>query len=164
MDVSGILMDISGTHMDVSGVLMDISGGVMYISGLYPYGEPPGPPPPDVLTLADLLADHDLVLAKEAVDRNRLESIGGQSVQGLKPKLLEWLMKGQPDGFPILQLEIVPPVQCSDGVARSLPDYIEFCSGKTIQDHVGLLQAKLPDILVSFANIGGMVCVTVLKA
>jgi len=142
---------------------MDVSGIVMDVSGLYPYGVAPGPPPPDVLTLADLLADQDLLLAKEAVDKNRLESIGSQSVQGLKPKLLEWLMKGKPDGFPILQLEIVPPAQCSDGVARSLPDYIEFCSGKTIQDHVGLLQAKLPDILVSFANIGGMVSVTVLK-
>jgi hypothetical protein len=142
---------------------MDVSGIVMDVSGLYPYGAPTGPPPPDVLTLSDLLADQDLVLAKEAVDRNRLESIGSQSVQALKPKLLEWLMKGKPDGFPILQLEIVPPVQCSDGVHRSLPDYIEFCSGKTIQEHVGLLQAKLPDILVSFANIGGMVSVTVLK-
>ena len=157
MDISGGIVDVSGGVVDVSGILMDVSG-------LYPYGAPTGPPPPDVLTLADLLADQNLVLAKEAADAALLDSIGGQSVQGLKPKLLEWVMKGKPDGFPILSLDIKPPAQCSDGVVRSLPDYIEFCSGKTIQEHVGLLQAKLPDIHVSFANIGGMVAVTVLKA
>lgn len=143
---------------------MDVSGIVMDISGLYPSTSHPGPPVPDILTLADLLADHDVVLAKEAADKALLDSIGGQSVQGLKPKLLEWMMKGKPDGFPILSLDVKPPAQCSDGVNRSLPDYIEFCSGKSIVEHVGLLQAKLPDITVSFANLGGMVCVTVLKA
>ena len=163
MDVSGGVVDISGTHMDISGGVVDVSGILMDVSRLYPSTSHPGPPVPDVLTLADLLADHDFVLAKEAADAALLDSIGGQSVQGLKPKLLEWVMKGQPDGFPILSLDIKPPAQCSDGVARSLPDYIEFCSGKTIQEHVGLLQAKLPDIHVSFANIGGMVAVTVLK-
>ena len=146
--------------MDVSGEVIDLTGRSLVGSSL----APPVDPVPDVLTLADLLADHEFVLAKEAADAALLDSIGGQSVQGLKPKLLEWLMKGRPDGFPILSLDIKPPEQCSDGVTRSLPDYIEFCSGKSIQDHVGLLQAKLPDILVSFANIGGMVSVTVLKA
>lgn len=129
-----------------------------------PMNLPPYEPPPEILTLGDLLADHDLVVAKEAADKSQLDSIGGQPVQALKPKLLEWVMKGKPDGFPILQMMIQPPPICSDGVARSLPDYIEFCSGKTIQEHVGLLQAKLPDIRVSFANISGAVSVTVLKA
>lgn len=129
-----------------------------------PMNLPPYEPPPDVLTLNDLLADHDVVVAKEAVDKSRLDSIGGQPVQALKPKLLEWVMKGKPDGFPILQLVIDPPPVCSDGVTRSLPDYITFCSGKSIREHVELLQAKLPDIRVSFANISGAVSVTVLKA
>lgn len=139
--------------------VVDSSNGFLTPMGAYSSE----PPPPDILTLDDLLADQDLVLAKEAVDKSRLDSIWGQSVQALKPKLLEWVMKGKPDGFPILELKIVPPAACSDGVARSLADYIEFCSGKTIHEHVGLLQAKLPDIRVSFANVGGAVAVTVLK-
>lgn len=146
---------VSSSGIDLSSSLMNL-----YLSGSIPSE----PPPPDILTLADLLADHDLVVAKEAADKSLLDSIGGQSVQALKPKLLEWVMKGKPDGFPILELRIVPPAACSDGVARSLSEYIEFCSGKSIIEHVGLLQAKLPDIQVSFANIGGAVAVTVLKA
>jgi hypothetical protein len=125
--------------------------------------EPPTAPP-DILTLADLLADHDSLLAKEAEDRQTLESFASQSIQGLKPKLLEWVRKGRPDGFPIVSLLIQPPAQCSDGVVRDLPAYIEFCSGASFADHVGRLQAKLPDIRLSFANICGAVCLTVLKA
>jgi hypothetical protein len=145
--------------MDLSGETIDLTGRSLIGSSL----APPVDPVPDILTLAELLADHDMIIAKESDDRLRLDSIGGQPVQGFKPKLLEWVLKGKPDGFPILSLDIKPPEKCSDGVTRDLPDYIQFCSGKTIQEHVGLLQAKLPDILVSFANIGGSVCVTVLK-
>ena len=141
---------------------MDVSGTEL-LDSLYPGGAPP-PPPPDVLTLADLLADHDVVVAKETSDGALLESIGSQSIQALRPKLLEWVMKGRPDGFPILVLTIQPPAQCSDGAVRDLPAYIEFCSGASIVEHVERLQAKLPDIRLSFANISGDVCITALKA
>lgn len=122
------------------------------------------PPLPDVLTLSDLLSDQSVVVAKEQADKTLLETIGNQVVGNLRPKLVEWVLKGQPDAFPILSLEIHPPSVCSDGLPRNLPDYIEFCSGKTINDHVALLQAKLPDIHVSFANIGGVTTIVVLKA
>jgi hypothetical protein len=122
------------------------------------------PPPPDVLTLSDLLSDQSVVVTKELADKTLLETIGTQSVGNLRPKLVEWVLKGYPAAFPILSLDIRPPSVCSDGLSRTLPDYIEFCSGKTINDHVALLQAKLPDILVSFANIGGITTIVVLKA
>ena len=147
--------------MDASGTPIDEQ---TYSSTFNPYGPPPPPPPPDILTLADLLAEHDIVVAKERADKELLESIGTQTVQAIKPKLIEWVVKGRPDGFPIIEISVVPPTKCSDGQTRNLPDYVEFCSGKPIQEHVGLLQAKLPDIHVSFANIGGKICVTVLKA
>jgi hypothetical protein len=122
------------------------------------------PPAPDVLTMSDLLSDQSVVVAKEQADRALLETIGTQIVANLRPKLVEWLLKGRPDGYPILSLDIQPPSVCSDGLPRTLPDYIEFCSGKTIVEHVALLQEKLPDIYVSFANIGGITTIVVLKA
>jgi len=150
MDVSGPTgatggMDISGG----TGIFMDITGST-------------SPPTPDILTLSDLLADQSILLAKEQADKSLLDTIGTHSVSTLRPKLVEWVLKGQPTTFPLLRLNIQPPSSCSDGVTRDLADYIAFCSGKTIQEHVALLQAKLPDITVSFANLGGMVCVTVL--
>lgn len=121
------------------------------------------PPPPDVLTMDDIMNDHDVVLAKEQADKVLIESIGTTHVLSLKPTFVEWYSKGCPPAYPIMLITIVPPSQCSDGVSRSLPEYIEFCSGHSIQHYAGMLQAKLPDIRVSFANLNGSVAVIVSK-
>jgi hypothetical protein len=119
-------------------------------------------PVPTTLTLEDLLNDQSLVLAKEQSDKSLLDTIGNQGIETLRPILLEWILKGRPPVFPILSLDIHPPTRCSDGEVRSLTDYIQFCSGKTINEHVNLLQAKLPDIRVTFANIHGKVTVIII--
>ena len=121
------------------------------------------PPLPEILTFADLISDAQIVITKEQADKALLESIATQSVQALRPILVEWVMKGYPNAYPLLKLDIRPPTKCSDGECRCLSDYILFCSGKTIQDHVASLQAKLPDIDVSFANFGGITTIVVSK-
>lgn len=138
---------------------MDASGNPV----LYSYQLQALPPPPDVLTLADLLNETTIIQTKEQEDKSLLETIGSTPVSSLRPKFIEWVLKGCPSGFPLISLDIQPPRQCSDGVARQLPEYIQFCSGKTIEEHVALLQAKLPDIRLSFANIQGKVTVVALK-
>lgn len=120
--------------------------------------------PPDILTMAEILADQALLVAKEHADKLLLDSIGSHSAQGLKPRFVEWITKGCQSGFALLSLDIKPPERCSDGVTRGLADYIEFCSGKTIAAQVELLQAKLPDITLSYANICGMTTVVVVTA
>ena len=119
------------------------------------------PPEPDFLSLDDLLSDHEIVLAKEQADKGLLDQIGSQHVNVLKPKLVEWVGRGKPHAYPVMLLSIQPPAKCSDGVERNLPDYITFCSGKSIEEHVGLLQAKLTGMGVSFANLGGQVAIVV---
>lgn len=115
------------------------------------------PPPPDILTLSEILNDHALVVAKEQADGDALRAIGTTSVLGLKPVFIEWASLGCPDNYPLLKVTVTPPSRCSDGVVRSLPEYIDFCSGTTLPALIGQLQAKLPDIRVSFANVGGAV-------
>lgn len=132
MDVSENLM--TPTAMDVSGTWI---------------------PPPDILTMADILGDHSVLVAKEQADGDAIRSLGTASVLGLKPVFVEWASKGFPDNYPLLKVEVSPPSICSDGVIRSLPEYIEFCSGNSLSHHIGLLQAKLPDIRVAYANLGG---------
>lgn len=118
-------------------------------------------PAPDFLSLNDILGDHEIVVAKEQADKALLDQIGSQHVSTLKPKLVEWVGRGKPHAYPILTLSIEPPAKCSDGVQRTLPEYITFCSGKSIEQHVGLLQAKLSGMNVSFANMGGQVAIVV---
>lgn len=134
----------------------DSSGTPMYMA-------PISEPLPDILTLDDIMSSHDLVLQKEAADKSVLETIGTQSALSLKPKLIEWVAKGKPPAYPIMDFSVSPPSQCSDGVVRDLTEYIQYCSGKSIHEHVGLLQAKLVGITISFANIGGRITIVAMS-
>jgi hypothetical protein len=125
---------------------------------------PPVPPPPDILTLADIQNEHAVLLEKEQKDGDAVRSLGSMSVLGLKPAFVEWYSRGCPPAYPIYHLPVSPPLRCSDGVVRTLSDYIEFCSGTTLRDQVALFQVKLPDIQVSFANLQGSVALVVSKA
>lgn len=118
-------------------------------------------PPLDVLSLDDILNEHDILVAKEEADKAKLEHIWSQHISTVKPKLVEWVGRGKPNAFPIMMLDIQPPAKCSDGESRTLTEYITFCSGKSIEEHVALLQAKLVGITVSFANISGQLAIVV---
>jgi hypothetical protein len=153
MDVSGTTVDVSENTMeDISGTTMDISGTTM---------DPP--PPPPVITLADIMNATELVQQKETADKSLLESIGNVSFESLRSKLIQWASTGFPNAYQLMSISISPPQVCSDGITRGLPDYIVFCSGKTINEHVDLLQEKLPDMTVSFANMGGSIAIVVSK-
>lgn len=123
---------------------------------------PVAPPPP--IKLADILAATEVIQQKEAQDKIVLDSIAAQSFESLRTKLIQWGVAGFPNVYSILSVSVVPPPVCSDGVSRSLADYIAFCSGKTIGEHVALLQEKLDDIVVSYANMGESIAIVVSKA
>jgi len=142
----------------VTGPTGDIGTGPTGGTGMY---YPIPEPIPDFLSLDDILSDQEIIVAKEAADKVLLDQIGSQHVSALKPKLVEWVGRGKPHAFPIMLLSIQPPMKCSDGVERNLPDYITFCSGKSIREHVALLQAKVSGMSLSFANIEGQVAIVV---
>lgn len=121
-------------------------------------------PPPAPISLADILNDIQVIQQKEAADKAALDSIGNSTAESLRPKLIAWALAGFPNAYTLLEVSVTPPAQCSDGVTRNLTDYITFCSGKTIQEHVALLQAKLADMTVSFANVGYAIAIVVSKA
>lgn len=140
----------TGSAIESTGVY-DISLGP---TGLYE-------PPVDFLSLDEILSDHSILVTKEAQDKAVIDQIGSQHVSALKPNLVEWVGRGKPNAHPIMMLSIQPPAKCSDGVTRNLPDYITFCSGKSIEEHIGLLQAKLSGMTLSFANFGGQIAIVV---
>jgi hypothetical protein len=153
MDISGEVVDVSGGVVDVSGEVVDISGGV--IATL------PTPPPP--IRLEDILGSQELLVAQETNDRVSLESIGTISYDILKPRLIQWAAGGFRNATTIYEIPMTAPPLCSDGQARSLQDYIQFVSGKSIGDHVAVLQARLPDFVVSYAYSGSFIMIVVSK-
>lgn len=171
VDISGTVVepvvDVSGTPVDVSGSVVepvvDISGTQMDISGT-PMDAPVYVPPPDIISLEDILNEQSLKQQKEDADKQALLTISAQSAQGLKPILVQWAMRGFPAAYPIHYVDVQPPSVCLDGVSRSLYDYIVYLTGKPIEEHVCDLCCKLQGMVVSFANMGGTIAIVVSRA
>jgi hypothetical protein len=127
------------------------------------YLNPAPAPAPAPITIDDLLNSVEVLQQKEAADKIALEGIGNISHDTLKTKLLSWATAGFPNVYEIHRVSISPPNQCSDGVTRNLSDYIVFCSGKTISEHVDILAAKVTGMTISFANMGNFIAIVVSK-
>lgn len=119
------------------------------------------PPPP--ISIDDLLNSIEVLQQKEAADKTLLESIGNISQEVLKQKLITWAVAAFPNAYEIHTVAVTPPPSCSDGVTRTLADYIVFCSGKSIQEHVGILQQKVTNISIEYANMGSYISIVVSK-
>jgi hypothetical protein len=125
------------------------------------YTGPTGPPPPQTISIQDILGSVEVVQNQESDDKAKLEAIGVISFDALRASLLQWATRGFPNAYTIYEVPMTAPSVCSDGVARNLPDYIVFCSGKTINEHVDVLQQRLVDIIVSFAYSGSAILIVV---
>jgi hypothetical protein len=119
--------------------------------------------PSNTISLQDILSSVEVIQNQEAEDKAKLEGIGTISFNTLKASLIQWANTGFPNAYEIHRVYINPPSVCSDGVVRNLADYIVFCSGKTIHEHVDVLHQRTPDIEVSFANMGGYIGIVVSK-
>lgn len=145
--------------------LTGVTGETGTVEGTTGVTGPAPPPPPAPITLQDILESAVLLEQKEAADKATLDAIGLMTTTDLRARLIAWGRSGFPNATLLQSVTVVPPSVCSDGVTRTLEDYIQFCSGKTIAEHVALLQAKVSsDICVGFANVGGSIAIVVTKA
>lgn len=119
--------------------------------------------PPPIITLNDILSSVEVITQKENDDKIALEALATIPYDTLKSKLLTWATSGFPNVYEICKLTITPPATCSDGVTRDLSDYIQFCSGKTIQEHVASLQSRVQDMVITFANMGSYIGIVISK-
>lgn len=123
----------------------------------------PVPVAPMPITIDNLLQSVEVLQKKEMDDKVLLESISNMSYEELKQKLITWAYQGFPNVYEIQQIMLQVPEKCSDGQIRSLPEYITFCSGKSMHEHVALLNTKVTGITISFANMPGYIAIVVSK-
>lgn len=114
-----------------------------------------------LLTINDILST--LMLEKESKDRAELENIGNMPIDELKESLTFWVKLGFPNSFGLKRICIEPPTKCVDGVTRNLRDYIQYCSGKTIEEHAAVLQSRLSGMTISLVESYGCFTITVSK-
>jgi hypothetical protein len=119
---------------------------------------------PTMISLRDITNSIEVIQAKELDDGHVLETIGSIPFESLKASLIQWALLGYPNAHVVHSIVITPPSVCSDGVERTLGDYISFCSGKSIYDHVAILQSRMTDITVSFVNFGSSIGIVVSKS
>lgn len=117
----------------------------------------------DQIRLADILSATEVVLRKEAYDRAVLETINQITFETLKTNLIQWATVGFPNAHPIHVMPIFPPSVCSDGVTRTLGDYVTFLMGKPIGELIAGLQDRCPDFVISYATSGADVVLVVTK-
>lgn len=139
-------------QMDVSGEVVDVSGIAIV------------PTPPPQITLADILAAAEVIEQKETQDRAALESVGAISFETLRTSLIQWAKAGFPNASTLYTVPITPPEACSDGVKRTLTEYVTFLTGKTMPEIVAPLQARCPEFVISFATTGPEILIVVSKA
>jgi hypothetical protein len=119
--------------------------------------------PPTPIFLSDVLASVEVIAAAEAAHKDALLSIGAMTTETLRTILVQWAQKGFPNAFVMQTIPIRPPERCSDGVHRSLSEYVSFVTGSTMQALLSGLQARLPDFSVSFASAGTDILIVVSK-
>ena len=140
---------------------MDVSGSVIDASQDQPAVQPT---PSDCIYLDDLLSAQEVLKNQETSDKALLDAIANVPVQVIKPRLINWASTGFQNAYTIYEIPIKAPPICSDGQTRSLQDYVQFVSGKTIHEHVDVLQKRMPDFIVSFAYSGFSILIVVSKA
>lgn len=121
-------------------------------------------PSPYFITMDELLSSRDVMISRETSDRQSIQYIESPDPVMLKRKLIEWAAAGFPDAFPIFTVTISPPEVCSDGIVRSLYDYIRFVSGQNLADKMKVLEAKMKGISVVNSFSGSVITIHVSKA
>ena len=116
------------------------------------------------IRLADILSATEVVLRKEAEDRLMLETINQITFPALRANLIQWATLGFPNAHPIHVVTVTPPEICSDGVSRTLADYVTFLMGKSMGELIQGLQARCPDFVIGYAWSGREILIVVSKA
>ena len=115
------------------------------------------------ISLSDILGATEVIRQREEADKTNLNSIANISFENLRTSLIRWAAAGFPPAYTVYEVPISAPDVCSDGVRRDLTDYIVFVTGKSIQEHTSVLQARIVDIVVSFAYSGSSILIVVSK-
>jgi hypothetical protein len=110
--------------------------------------------PTPLISIEELLSSQEILLQIEQLNKTNLELL---NVTTLKKNLLAWAAAGFTDSINVYSFPIQkPPVvvglyTCSDGVNRTIWDYIVFFLGYPILTLVERIQGTLKDIKLTFS-------------
>jgi hypothetical protein len=120
---------------------------------------------PDVITLEDIQNEQTVLLQNETNFKDFLtQNILNVSLATIRPRLIHWARLNYPYGYTIISVPFSVPQSCSDGVHRSLREYIEFCLGTSIDDMITALSQKITGVILSVRVSQSLFEIIVIKA
>jgi len=120
-------------------------------------------PPPMVIDISELLASHAAVQAQEATDRATLSVLLNETRDTLRPQMFVWAAAGFPPIYVVQQFTVSPPAICSDGVARSVYDYVVYLLGQEMGPTIAAIQALCIGVQISYSFQGNTLRIHVSK-
>jgi hypothetical protein len=111
-------------------------------------------PPQFVVNIDELLASHGAVTTQEAADKLVLTPLLNETRETLRPQMFEWAAKGFPPIYVVQQFTVSPPAVCSDGVARSVYDYVVYLLGQEMGPTIAAVQAMCVGVQISYSFQG----------
>lgn len=99
-----------------------------------------------MFSISNILDEQQIISRREAADASEIDRIANMDPEDMRAKLMTWATMGFPTCYPILEITLHQPLQCLDGVARSMTEYVPYLTNKTVEEHLALLQAKFVDI------------------
>jgi hypothetical protein len=121
-------------------------------------------PAPLVVDIEELLNSYGAVQVKEAADRVTLSMLLNENRDTLRPQMFVWAAQGFPSTYVIQQFTVSPPAICSDGVARSVYDYVVYLLGKDMGEIIASIQALCAGVQISYSFLGSTLRIHVSKA
>lgn len=114
--------------------------------------QPTSPPPPPRISLSEILSDVSVKRQQEAADKAKFTPILFPNLDDIRTKLIAWAATNFQGSCDLVRIPLAIPNVCSDGVARPYFDYIQFVSGKTVVEHLQVLQPILPEFEVGYRS------------
>lgn len=120
-------------------------------------------PPPLVIDIEELLNSREAVLAKEATDRATLLPLLNETREILRPQMFAWAALGFPPIYVVQQFTVSPPAVCSDGVTRTVYDYVVHLLGQDMGPTIAAIQALCVGVQISYSFSGNTLRIHVSK-
>ena len=107
-----------------------------------------------VVDIDELLASHAGVQNQEAADRATLSVLLNETRETLRPQMFAWAAAGFPVIYIVQEFTVSPPAVCSDGVARTIYDYVVYLLGQEMGPTIAAIQALCVGVQISYSFSG----------
>ena len=116
---------------------------------------PTGPTGPSyIATIDELITQQSTALVQESADRTSLLPLSNPGSFAFIQPLRQWAAAGFPALTSLISITLNPPSPCSDGMTRTVYEYVSYLLGKDVATATVELDSKFLGITISYVLSG----------